>query len=490
MCRVWHSSCLDGDPETLKPLAPDRLEELRATTEEREALARALAQTFNTSEGFDADACSKAMTCLFEATCLESLLHRGGASTEGCILEAMSGLLWDDGLANSSTHACVLNSPREQLGAGEGGHELVVIDSTALDPSAVSTTPVPSKPLERTGTFEWRGCLAVGDLVQLAPGQNCSEALLLGEVGQVLCDARRGSAPFLVRGQRGKEAWIRGECIVLTDQDVSDCVCPRGHLLVEYSGANLIPLSVASCQKCGRDIQLLERRWRCDGSRQCTGFSLCVRCCRSRGRRRVRESQPLLQLVVRALNPREIVDFPALTDICEAAAGRPSDVDEAAGILVATLGQQSLKPGDIRNVTQDYLKVLTILNEMVHNKQVTAVLRCTPGLQSALERLRRFRKGDMGDSADENIRMLATEVDKAVFQSTGRAGRPSARSDITAFCVEGHLLRWKNGQGFFHVHTRSCAVCHTELPRNMERYNCRVCIYYDVCVACLRRGSG
>lgn len=322
--------------------------------------------------------------------------------------------------------------------------------------------------------------------MELAPGEQGCSALLIGEVGQVLRDQRCGSNPFQVRGPRGESAWFRGESLLRSDQDTSTLVCSRGHLLCEWSGRQVVSLEPATCERCTHPISRQQPRWRCD-MRTCS-HSVCARCFKAtRWERKTEIHEPLIVLVQRTLNPQVHLDFPTLRGICEAAAQQPTDAELAAGLLVATLGDQALKPGDMRNVTQDYLKVLTIFYEMVNDQQVVAVLQRTPGLQDALGRLRAFRAGDMGDSADENIRMLANEVDRAVF-SSGRSYKPSGRTEITGFCPNRHLLKWKAGQSVFHVVYASCAMCQREMPRTTERYACRIC-NYQVCVACLRRGA-
>lgn len=282
--------------------------------------------------------------------------------------------------------------------------------------------------VDSTESNVFRG-LAINDLVQIASGEQGSDVLWPGEVGQVLQDKKHGSEPFQVQGPRGDRAWFRGE--------------------------SLVPHSV-------------RRR--------------TTECSPSRKRR------PLIQQVASALDPDVCLDFPTITDICEAAAANPDGADVALTVLVATLGEQQIKPGDTRNITQDYLKVLTIFNEMLYDNALAEVLRSTAGLQSALERLRGWRVGDLGDSADENIRMLATEVERRVFEGTGKAGKPNARTEIIEFCPKGHLLTWSDGLSRFHIHQRKCACCQIVMTRLVQRYACRTCYYYDVCIPCVRWG--
>jgi hypothetical protein len=124
-----------------------------------------------------------------------------------------------------------------------------------------------------------------------------------------------------------------------------------------------------------------------------------------------------IQQVTEALNPDVHLDFPRVTDICEAASRDPAGADAAASVLVATLGEQDTKAGDSRNIAQDYLKVLTILHEMVYDNRLVELLKAMPGLKPALERLRHFREGSRGDPNYEVIRMLANETRKSIFSA-------------------------------------------------------------------------
>lgn len=282
---------------------------------------------------------------------------------------------------------------------------------------------------QRTFTDLWK-TLAVNDLVTLARGEPGSDVLWPREIGQVVQDRRCGSCPFQVRGPRGKTAWYPGEALI---------VAPR-----KRSG------SVS-----------------------------------------IKNRKPLEQLVLEALDPQTTLDFPKVTDICELAARHPDTADMSMAVLVATLGDQKVKTGDSRNISQDYVKVLTIFNEMLYEDRLVDVLRRTTGLQPALERLRQYRQGNLGSANDENIRMLSNEIEKRVFfgAPAGSAGRPTPRTEIIAFCPQGHLLVWQGGQGRFHLFSRYCALCNKHLHRTVERYRCHSCRYYVVCVSCVRWGA-
>jgi len=337
---------------------------------------------------------------------------------------------------------------------------------------------------------QWRGFLVVKDLVQLAPGEEGCDALLPGEVGQVLHDARCGSHPFQVKGPRGLVADFRAESLIPSNRDCSALVCSKGHLLCQYLGGRTRKSAKqpARCQKCHGRMGWMDLRLTCE-TLQCGGYSVCAHCFSEPLQSKTIKHVPLMQQVTKALDPMKCLDFPTLTDICEVAFEQPAETEGAIGVLVATLGDQSLKPGDMRNITQDYLKVLTIINEMMYDNRVVNILLRAPGLQLALHRLRDYRDGGTGDPTDENIRMLANEIEKAVFCISGRPKQPLPQLEKTAFCPHGHPLCWKGSLTGFHLHSRSCYVCQKTLSRDMERYSCPVCRRHDVCMPCIMRGA-
>mmetsp|Transcript_73761 Transcript_73761/g.208226 ORF Transcript_73761/g.208226 Transcript_73761/m.208226 type:complete len:328 (-) Transcript_73761:70-1053(-) len=285
--------------------------------------------------------------------------------------------------------------------------------------------PAVMAPGYTVSSFCWRG-LSRDDLVQLAPGEPGNSTLRQGEVGQVVQDLRHGPCPFQVQGPRGDRGWYRGESLV-------------PHVPPERQD-------------------------------------------------RSRTQEPLIRQIVAALDPTSHLDFPTITEICDSAAQNPAGADVAIAVLVSTLGEQVAKDGDTRNITQDYYKVLTIFNEMLYDGELVEVLRCTPGLLPALDRLCNFRESDWGGSVDENIRLLSNEVRKKVFEDGRRSKKPSARMEIIEFCPKGHLLTWKERQSLFHLHSRECALCHRSLANETERYGCPRCKYYNVCISCIRWG--
>lgn len=266
------------------------------------------------------------------------------------------------------------------------------------------------------------------DFVTLADGERGSDVLSPGEIGRVIQDLRHGSMPFMVEGHRGQRGWFRGESLVV-----------------------IPPKRRSSVRRLG--------------------------------------TKPLVQQVVAALDPHTQLDFPTITEICDVAAQTPAEAEVGIAVLIATLGEQKIKSGDARNITQDYYKVLTIINEMLYDEELVEILRRTPGLTPALERLKNFTGGDKGEPVDENIRILANEIEKTVFHDNRKAARPMPRMEIILFCSVGHLLSWRSGLSLFHIHKRQCALCLSRLLSNEQRYNCRACRYYDICISCARWGT-
>lgn len=120
-------------------------------------------------------------------------------------------------------------------------------------------------------------------------------------------------------------------------------------------------------------------------------------------------------LVVAALRPGSTVDFPQITEICERLESCPGEVPETvAAISIAIREGQA---GKLRQA----LQALTIANEMTYNDRVVAALRREPGLREALGGLRLLRDSGLGGAVDENIRMLATEVERSCFVAVSQA---------------------------------------------------------------------
>jgi len=111
-------------------------------------------------------------------------------------------------------------------------------------------------------------------------------------------------------------------------------------------------------------------------------------------------------LALSALQPGSNVDFPRITELCHCAESNAHDMAVTVGLLVAVL----CGPAGFR----EKLKVLTILNEMLYSREALSCLCDAPSLLTALADLRTTRDTELGSAADESIRMLATEIQKAV----------------------------------------------------------------------------
>eukprot|EP00445_Apocalathium_hangoei_P004250 CAMPEP_0203856284 /NCGR_PEP_ID=MMETSP0359-20131031/10089_2 /ASSEMBLY_ACC=CAM_ASM_000338 /TAXON_ID=268821 /ORGANISM="Scrippsiella Hangoei, Strain SHTV-5" /LENGTH=585 /DNA_ID=CAMNT_0050772877 /DNA_START=86 /DNA_END=1839 /DNA_ORIENTATION=- len=121
-------------------------------------------------------------------------------------------------------------------------------------------------------------------------------------------------------------------------------------------------------------------------------------------------------LVRAALLPGSNVNFPQITEICERTISQPQELEGAVRLLVAALRDRY---ADFRKK----LKALTISNEMMYDDTAVAYFQACFGLSETLTALRGARGSPLGAAMDENIRMLATEIDKTCF-SEGGVARP------------------------------------------------------------------
>lgn len=108
-----------------------------------------------------------------------------------------------------------------------------------------------------------------------------------------------------------------------------------------------------------------------------------------------------------ALAPGSNVDFPTITEVCEQLNANPQDVAHCVEILVKALGERSLP--------RRRLKSLTILNELVYDKNVAEHFQKMPYVLAMLRRLQTARGTGLGPAADEQIRMFSTELERKVF---------------------------------------------------------------------------
>lgn len=126
-------------------------------------------------------------------------------------------------------------------------------------------------------------------------------------------------------------------------------------------------------------------------------------------------------LVRRALLPGSKVDFPQITEICDLVGGSfPQEGPEAIKVLVTAMRDKDVP-------FRKKLKALTITNEMLYDERAVLGFREMPGLQPALANLRAVKDSGLSEYVDENLRMLATEVDKVCFSESGGARGHASR---------------------------------------------------------------
>lgn len=128
------------------------------------------------------------------------------------------------------------------------------------------------------------------------------------------------------------------------------------------------------------------------------------------------------QLIRTAIGPSSSLDFPQITEICERLEAVPSETKKAVSVLMAALRDPN---GPLRVK----LKALTIANEMMYNPGVVEAFRATKGASEVLSVLRTTRSDELGPATAENVRMLATEVDRVCFG----AGAPLKPHGFRAF---------------------------------------------------------
>lgn len=135
-------------------------------------------------------------------------------------------------------------------------------------------------------------------------------------------------------------------------------------------------------------------------------------------------------LVRAALLPDTSVNFPVITEICDRIADNPAERGAAVEFLGVSLA-------DAYAPFRKKLKALTIANEMMYDPSCVDVFRSIDRLHEALGVLRTVRDSGLSNHVDENIRMLATEIDKVCFGGEVRS-RPLNR---LGSAVKGNLAK-------------------------------------------------
>jgi len=141
-------------------------------------------------------------------------------------------------------------------------------------------------------------------------------------------------------------------------------------------------------------------------------------------------SETACGLILQALEPTCCVDFTRITEICERLAAHPDEAGSAVVLLVRELHQAVDK--DRKTV----LKVLTLVNEMLHDPNVfAAYISVGKDPLSTLRILQRPPAAgatSMAPPAEENIRMLATEIERQLMAATNSSPSQARRRSISS----------------------------------------------------------
>jgi len=130
------------------------------------------------------------------------------------------------------------------------------------------------------------------------------------------------------------------------------------------------------------------------------------------------------ELIYKALAPGSNVDFPMITDICDRISKAPREAAEAVRCLHGACADRNGPP-------RRKLKALTIMHELMYDQRVACELRGVHGARETLWVLQGTYNTGLGDSADEQIRMFATEVERTCFDSPS-ASEPSPALGLRA----------------------------------------------------------
>jgi len=146
-----------------------------------------------------------------------------------------------------------------------------------------------------------------------------------------------------------------------------------------------------------------------------------------------------MRRIERALAPGSNVDFPTVADISERVLAVPEEAAQAVRILVSAFSDERAPP-------RRRLKALTIMNELAYDARAAEELRAHPDLLPSLRRLQAARNTGLGEAADAQIRMFATELQRRCLddrvapsaggcdeRDSGSAGQlPDALQDVKA----------------------------------------------------------
>eukprot|EP00438_Fugacium_kawagutii_P031994 Skav227523 [mRNA] locus=scaffold2269:148757:153595:- [translate_table: standard] len=103
---------------------------------------------------------------------------------------------------------------------------------------------------------------------------------------------------------------------------------------------------------------------------------------------------------------------------------QPSELQAAVVVLATALRERRQADArgidvvlsfPVRHPLRVKLKALTIANEMLYNPRAVQEFGSVDGLRDSLEVLRQVRGSELGPAMDENVRMLATEIEVKCF---------------------------------------------------------------------------
>jgi len=145
---------------------------------------------------------------------------------------------------------------------------------------------------------------------------------------------------------------------------------------------------------------------------------------------------PAVVLVRNGLYSAATLDFPLVTEICERLENEPSEIPTSVRALIVAMNHTNPRV---------QLRALTITHELMYSAQAIKAFRRDSEFRESIRRLRATRGTDLGAVSDENMRMLATEIERACFserrpsnQTSGTASAPA--SSIFSGGLTGHVI--------------------------------------------------
>jgi len=178
---------------------------------------------------------------------------------------------------------------------------------------------------------------------------------------------------------------------------------------------------------------------------------------------------PAPELVRNALHSSTNLDFPLITEICDRLENAPGEVAETVRSLVFAFGDADPRV---------QLRALTISNELMYSPDAVKAFCRVSALRDSLKILRSIRGTQLGEVSDENMRMLANEVERVCVgaqQLATSSGSMSSvsRSSSTEFSMESNLARLEGArlraQRVFAVASQKASTTRQSAERALER---------------------